>query len=220
MAQPWTSALVAAVASALALVGWLRRVDPRLLRVEQVCGSSRGVVRERASLAAALREATSGGFLASRGERRRRATIDRQTLDFVELLLAAIEAGLPPAVAVERAARMTSGCLGEELDTAARQIELGVGWRVALEQLGDRTGSTALRRLTVTLARGHRLGTSPRQSLRAIADELRMDRRSRAEETARRAPVKMLFPLVLLILPAFLLLTVGPVLLATIRSLR
>ena len=53
-----------------------------------------------------------------------------------------------------------------------------------------------------------------------MAEDLRADRRARAEEAARRAPVKMLFPLVFLVLPAFLLLTVGPVVLATVRSLR
>jgi tight adherence protein C len=74
--------------------------------------------------------------------------------------------------------------------------------------------------LASALGRAHRLGTSPRAALRGIATELRAERRARAEELARRAPVKMLFPLVLLILPAFLLLTVGPVLLATIRSLH
>ena len=115
---------------------------------------------------------------------------------------------------------MISGVLGEELDVAAAKIAMGLGWREALDQLVARTDSVTLGRLTRSLARAHRLGTSPRQSLRSIADDLRLERRSKAEELARRAPVKMLFPLVLLILPAFLLLTVGPVLLATIRSLQ
>jgi tight adherence protein C len=70
------------------------------------------------------------------------------------------------------------------------------------------------------LTRAHRLGGSVHGSLRTIVAELRNDRRVRAEESARRAPVKMLFPLVFLILPAFLLLTVGPVLLSTVRSLH
>ena len=216
----WGSAALAGASALLALTAWLRRADPHLVRVEAVCGSTGAGSRARTSLGAVLSAGTPRDILRGRSERRRRAVIDRQALDFVEVLLAAIEAGLPPAIAVERAAGMTSGSLGSELDAAARQIELGFGWRAALEQLVDRTGSTALRRLTILLARAHRLGTSPRQSLRAIADELRLERRSKAEEIARRAPVKMLFPLVLLILPAFLLLTVGPVLLATLRSLR
>jgi tight adherence protein C len=70
------------------------------------------------------------------------------------------------------------------------------------------------------MERSHRVGASVRGSLKALVDDLRAERRARAEERARRAPVKMLFPLVFLILPAFLLLTVGPVLLSTVRSLH
>lgn len=151
---------------------------------------------------------------------RRQAAVNRHTLDFVELLIAATEAGLPPATAFRRAAALQGGPLGEELGRAGREIDLGVDWRGALGHVVGRTEAPGLRRLSATLTRAHRLGTSARASLRAIADELRGERRARAEESARRAPVKMLFPLVFLILPAFLLLTVGPVLLATVRSLR
>ena len=78
----------------------------------------------------------------------------------------------------------------------------------------------SLRRVLASLSRTQRLGASVTGALRTVADDLRGERRTLAEERARRAPVKMLFPLVFLILPAFLLLTVGPVVLATIRSLR
>jgi len=215
-----TPVLLAAVAFWLALTAWFRRADPFALHVERICKAPTRRVDDRASrIRAAVRRALTSG-IASRPQRRRRDEVDGQALDFVELLLAATVAGLPPATAVERAAAMTSGVLGEELDVAAAKIEMGLGWRESLDQLVARTDSVALGRLTRSLARAHRLGTSPRQSLRSIADELRLERRSKAEELARRAPVKMLFPLVLLVLPAFLLLTVGPVLLATIRSLQ
>jgi tight adherence protein C len=150
----------------------------------------------------------------------RRAAVDHYVLEFVELLVAATEAGLPPAAAVQRSAGLVRGPLGTELERAGREIALGLDWRAALEHVSSRTSADALRRLVLALGRAHRLGTSARASLRAIADELRAERRARAEELARRAPVKMLFPLVFLILPAFLLLTVGPVLLATIRTLH
>jgi len=211
--------LLAAAASWLALTVSARRARSDAL--ERICGTpSSQEDRPASPIRAAIRRAVGGSLASSRSLRRRRGEVDRRALDFVELLLAATEAGLPPATAMERAGGMISGALGEELDVAAAQIALGLGWRPALDQLVARTGSASLRRLTRSLARAHRLGTSPRQSLRSIADELRLERRARAEELARRAPVKMLFPLVLLILPAFLLLTVGPVLLATIRSLQ
>jgi Flp pilus assembly protein TadB len=150
----------------------------------------------------------------------RRAAIDRHVLELAELLLAAIEAGLPPATAVERSAGLLHGPMGTEIDRVGSEIALGLDWRAALDQSAARTESESMATLAAALGRAHRLGTSPRAALRTIATELRAERRARAEELARRAPVKMLFPLVLLILPAFLLLTVGPVLLATLRSLH
>jgi tight adherence protein C len=142
-----------------------------------------------------------------------------QVVDLVELLCATTEAGLGPSEALRRSTGALSGPLGAELHAVVGRIELGQPWRAAFEELVGRVEIPSLRRLSIALARSHRLGTSLRVSLRTVAQDLRDERRLRAEETARRAPVKMLFPLVLLILPAFLLLTVGPVLLATIRSL-
>jgi tight adherence protein C len=152
--------------------------------------------------------------------KRRRASIDARLPELLELLVATTEAGLSLPVAFRRTAEVIPGPLGEELRVGVAQLDLGVPWRRVLEDLADRTSLPWLRRLVSALGRSHRLGAPVGNSLKSLADDLRSERRARAEELARRAPVKMLFPLVFLILPAFLLLTVGPVLLATIRSLH
>jgi tight adherence protein C len=156
----------------------------------------------------------------ARRARARQGAIGAHVPDLVEVLVATTEAGLSPMMAFQRSSEVIGGPLGEELSRTARQIELGLPWRTALEQLSGRTGVPSLRRLAVALSRSHRLGTSLGSTLRTVALDLRGERRVRAEELARQAPVKMLFPLVFLILPAFLLLTVGPVVLATVQSLR
>ena len=159
-------------------------------------------------------------FVAARSAKRREAKIAAQVLDLGELLLATTQAGLTPPMAFRRSAEALDGPLGEELARALRQIDLGVPWRAAMEQVVSHVADPSLRRVLASLSRTQRLGTSVAGALRTVADDLRGERQTMAEERARRAPVKMLFPLVFLILPAFLLLTVGPVVLATIRSLR
>jgi tight adherence protein C len=156
----------------------------------------------------------------ARRARRRQERIAAGVPDLVELLLATTEAGLGPSLALRRTGQVVKGPLGEEVRAAVREVELGMPWQLAMEHLVDRTDVPSLRALAVALARSQRLGSAVGVTLRRVVDELRRDRRVRAEETARKAPLKMLFPLVFLILPAFLLLTVGPVVLATIRSLR
>jgi tight adherence protein C len=159
-------------------------------------------------------------FVMARLAKRRQERVAAQVPDLGELLLATTQAGLTPLLAFRRSAEALEGPLGDELALALRQMELGVSWRAALESVTARVDDAAFRRLVSALSRTQRLGTPIAGALRTVADDLRGERRTIAEERARRAPVKMLFPLVFLILPAFLLLTVGPVVLATIRSLR
>ena len=156
----------------------------------------------------------------ARRARRRQARIEAQVPELVELLVAASESGLPPPTAFVRSAEALAEPLGAELRVAAAEVELGTPWRTALDAVVRRTAAPGLASLPRAMERSHRVGASIRGSLKALVDELRAERRARAEERARRAPVKMLFPLVFLILPAFLLLTVGPVLLSTVRSLH
>jgi tight adherence protein C len=156
----------------------------------------------------------------ARRARRRQQRIGAQVPELAELLVATTGAGLNPPLAFRRAAEILDGPLGEELRMAVRGLDLGTPWSVVLQELAVRTGDTTIGRLVRSMARAQRLGTSLVSALHNVAEDLRNERQTRAEEIARRAPVKMLFPLVFLILPAFLLLTVGPVLLATLRNLH
>jgi tight adherence protein C len=152
--------------------------------------------------------------------RRRRHEADAELPQFLDLLAAASTAGLGPHGALRRGAGATTGPLREELDRFLDAVDLGARWRGQLADLAARMGLPDLSRAVHAMVRTERLGSSLAEALRELADDVREERRSRATERARKAPVKMLFPLVFMILPAFLLLTVVPVLIATLRSIR
>jgi tight adherence protein C len=159
-------------------------------------------------------------FIVARHASRRRLRMSTQVPELAELLLATTGAGLNPPLALRRSAEIIDGSLGHEVRAAVRRLDLGAPWRSALEELAERTDDPGIHRLVRAMGRSQRLGTPLAAALHHVAEDLRNERQAAAEERARRAPVKMLFPLVFLILPAFLLLTVGPVLLATIRTLH
>ncbi|MGH2554389.1 MAG: type II secretion system F family protein [Actinomycetota bacterium] len=159
-------------------------------------------------------------FIVARHVRRRRSRMSRQVPELAELLLATTGAGLNPSLALRRSAGILDRPLGEEVRAAVRRLDLGAPWHVTLQDLAERTADPSIHQLVRAMGRSQRLGTPLASALHHVAEELRNERQAGAEERARRAPVKMLFPLVFLILPAFLLLTVGPVLLATIRTLH
>lgn len=150
----------------------------------------------------------------------RRREADAELPQLLDLLAAASTAGLSVPLALDRAVASLHGPLAEELESAVRAVTLGRRWRDELRAMAERMRLADLRRAVAALTRSESLGTSLADAMTRFASEVRSARRAAASERARKAPVKMLFPLVFMILPAFLLLTVVPVLLSTLRSIR
>ncbi len=155
-----------------------------------------------------------------RAARRRMGQADREVPLLLDVVAASCSAGLSGQLAFRRAVSATEGPLSEELEDAIRSVELGARWRDEFRAAADRLELQDLRRAAAAVIRAESLGVSLAETLVQLSDDVRAARRAAATERARKAPVKMLFPLVLLILPAFLLLTVVPVLVTTVSSIR
>jgi tight adherence protein C len=140
--------------------------------------------------------------------------------DLLDVVAVSVSAGLTPRLALERAPGALGGPLGAEVAKARQAVALGTPWRAVVRRVADRTGLPELRRLAATLERSERLGTPVAGRLRDLAREVRAERAVRREERARRAPVAMLFPLVFLILPAFVVAAVVPALLVATSGLQ
>jgi tight adherence protein C len=150
---------------------------------------------------------------------RRLAFVDREIPVLLDLLAVATSAGLSPQLAFRRAVDAAAGPLGDELRAVINATDLGGRWRDELRRAGERLNLPDLKRLLGALTRSETLGSSLADEVSRLAADVREARRVSATERARTAPVKMLFPLVFLVLPAFLLLTVVPVLVTTVRSI-
>jgi tight adherence protein C len=129
----------------------------------------------------------------------------------IDLLAVAISAGCTPYLAVAVAAEWAPAPLSARLHDVRRSCDLGAGFADALEATAEAT--PALAPLADALLSSDRFGAPVGDALVRLAAEERADLRRRAEAHARRVPVRLLFPLVFLVLPAFALLTVAPALL-------
>jgi tight adherence protein C len=159
---------------------------------------------------------------ARRRARRRTEEISAAVPEAVDLFVLAVDAGLTVPLALDAVARRLDGPLGDELRrTTAEVRELGRRTADALDDLAAPTrAGDGVRPLAAALAASERYGAPLAQTLVRLADESRRARRQRAEEAARRLPVTLLFPLVTCTLPAFGLLTVGPLVAGALGSLR
>lgn len=156
--------------------------------------------------------------LAARHERARlEAGLHDQLPDVVDLLALTTAAGLPVGAALVAIGDRPGGPLGVALARAAAHVRRGGSTAGAVAVLGDLGAPT--RPLVDALIQHDRYGTPLLPALERVAIEARARRRRRAEEAARRLPITLLFPLVLTTFPAFVLLTVVPLLAGSLGSL-
>ena len=137
----------------------------------------------------------------------------------LDLFASATSGGLAGPIAFRNAVAALTGPLGERLTPIVSDLSLGPDLGPGVRSVGEELELPELVSVGSILERSGSLGTPITDAVRELAIGHRRLRRRRAEEQARRAPVRMLFPLVLLVLPAFLLLTVIPLLVATLGSL-
>jgi len=143
----------------------------------------------------------------------RKAQIQSALPDALDLLVVCVEAGLGLNAAIERVGQeiqLASPALSDELLLSNQEIRTGLPRADALRRMARRSGVEDVYALTAMLIQADKLGTSIAQSLRAHAESMRTKRRQRAEQAARKAGIKLAFPLVFMIFPALLIIILGP----------
>jgi tight adherence protein C len=174
-----------------------------------------------AALLARLRpEALGAPFLDRARQKRTTAAVLEAIPDTADLLAVAVAAGLNVRLAVAAvASRAPPGPVTDALRRVEAEAAAGSRLADALERLPDVLGEP-VRPLARALVDAERYGAPLGASLERIADDARRARQQRAQEAARRIPVRLLLPLVTCILPAFGLLTVAPLIASGLRALR
>lgn len=141
---------------------------------------------------------------------KRKQAIGLQLPDTLDQMSIAVNAGLGFDAAMARVAKNGRGELADELVRTLQDIQVGMSRREAYNDLAERTGVPKLERFVRAVVQGEAYGIALSDVLQSQADELRMERRQDAERRAMQIPVKVVFPLILFIMPAMFIVVMGP----------
>lgn len=145
--------------------------------------------------------------------RRRQAQIDRDLPDFLDVLSVCISAGIAFRPAMMRVSEAVGGPVGEEVNTALRQISLGVSRREAFEALRERNPSEPLGLFVSSFLQAEELGVGLAEALTGLARDMRRDAAQRARRRAQNTVPRISLVVIVTILPAALLLIIASLLL-------
>ncbi|MBC7517554.1 MAG: type II secretion system F family protein [Microbacteriaceae bacterium] len=155
----------------------------------------------------------------SRGMERQTA-IALELPDTLDQMLIAVEAGLGFEAAMARAGKGGKGPLAGELIRTLQDMRVGMSRREAYQSLSERSTVPELRAFIRAVVQADTYGISISTVLRTQAKEMRLKRRQRAEEKAMQIPVKVLFPLMLFILPVLFIAVLGPTVITMMASFQ
>ncbi|MBM7660293.1 tight adherence protein C [Bacillus mesophilus] len=144
----------------------------------------------------------------------------RELPDVLDLLTVSLEAGLGFDSALSKLVSKKEGVLADEFHRCLEEIRLGKTRREALSGVKDRLDVDEIKVLISSIIQAEKLGIGMVQVLRIQSAEVRDQRKSRAEEEAMKAPIKMLFPLVLFIFPSIFIVLLGPAILQFIETFQ
>jgi tight adherence protein C len=151
----------------------------------------------------------------------RRKQIRNGLPDVLDLLIVCLEAGSSLDQAIMKASEelaIAYPALGEELRILTTETRAGKARMEAFKNLAARTKVEDVRTLVAMLAQTDRFGTSVADTLRTMADEMRVKRRQAAEETAAKVGVKLVLPLVFFLFPALYVVMLGPAVIQFIKN--
>jgi len=162
-------------------------------------------------------------FMVQRRTRLRKKRIRKSLPDALDLLVVCVEAGVSLDAAILRVSDELGNShpdIAHEFRMVTHRVNAGMPRVEALRELIERTMVDDIRSIVTMLIQSERLGVSIGRVLRVEASALRTKRRQEAEQNARKAPIKMLVPLVLFVLPALMMVILGPAGIHLLRVLR
>jgi tight adherence protein C len=152
--------------------------------------------------------------------RKRQKAILLQIPDALDLLTISVRAGLGFDGALGKVVEKLKGPLTDEFRRALAEIRVGKARRDALRDIIPRTEVPALSNFIGAVIQAEQLGVSISKVLQVQSEQLRIERRQRAEEMAAKAPIKMLLPLVGCIFPSLFIVILGPALILIMINLK
>jgi tight adherence protein C len=158
-------------------------------------------------------------FWLGRRIKARQKLILRMVPDTLDLLTISVRAGLGFDAALAKVVEKLPGPLTDEFRRALAEVRVGKARRDALRDMVPRTNVAPLSNFIGAIIQAETLGVSISKVLQVQSEQLRIERRQRAEEQAAKAPIKMLFPLVGCIFPALFIVILGPAIISIVKTL-
>ncbi|MFC5711394.1 type II secretion system F family protein [Thalassorhabdus alkalitolerans] len=156
-------------------------------------------------------------YLKMKAQKRSKLAL-KELPDTLDLLTISLEAGLGFDAALSKVVAKKKGVLADEFKVCLEEIRLGKTRKEALSGINERLDVEELKAFIYNVIQAEKLGIGMVSVLRVQTDDIREKRKQRAEEAAMKAPIKMMFPLILFIFPTLFIILLGPAMLQLLES--